>query len=310
MLDKSLKFQIELCVCLVSVSLSCVMAGSGDLECLRTLRELRWKVDDVTYGSHMMLSMAIGMLFLSGGTSSLKRDPFSIACIVMSICPRYSSRTIDNQYHSQPLRHLYVLACEHRALQTIDVDSGLPVCLEVEVLLKDGGKVTMTAPGLLPELSTVAMVRLKDNSDQKEPEQEDISFFQNETSNAFSKSSMSTTNYYPTSVSIQIDENGSYFLPPLLVKKLPLCHTSAHEEVQGLSTLSLNTAPLLSVPSTSTTSSILSRSRQWKVDTLIENMVNASCNYTEESRQDTNQNLDLALMQCDPFVSIIMSSLH
>lgn len=59
-LDKSLRQSVEMCICLVSLSVSCVMAGSGDLECLRTLRELRWKVEDVAHGTHMALSMAIG----------------------------------------------------------------------------------------------------------------------------------------------------------------------------------------------------------------------------------------------------------
>ncbi len=61
-LDRTLRHTVEMCICVVSVSLSCVMAGSGDLECLRVLRELRFKVDDVSYGTHLALSMAIGEL--------------------------------------------------------------------------------------------------------------------------------------------------------------------------------------------------------------------------------------------------------
>jgi hypothetical protein len=59
-IDRSLKFSVESSACTVSIALSCVMAGSGDLECLKILRELRWKVDDITYGSHLAISMAIG----------------------------------------------------------------------------------------------------------------------------------------------------------------------------------------------------------------------------------------------------------
>ena len=44
----------------VSVSLSFIMAGTGDLDCLRLFRALRWKVDDVNYGSHLAASMSIG----------------------------------------------------------------------------------------------------------------------------------------------------------------------------------------------------------------------------------------------------------
>lgn len=106
-------------MCTVALSLGCVMAGSGDLDSLRLLRELRWKVDDVIYGSHLSLSMSIGLLFLAGGTYSLRRDPISTASLLLSICPRYPARTLDNQYHLQALRHLYVLATETRALHSI-----------------------------------------------------------------------------------------------------------------------------------------------------------------------------------------------
>jgi hypothetical protein len=44
----------------MALALSCVMAGSGDIDSLRLLRELRWKVEDVTYGTHMALNSAIG----------------------------------------------------------------------------------------------------------------------------------------------------------------------------------------------------------------------------------------------------------
>jgi amino acid transporter len=65
LLDKSHKSMIEMCVCSLCLSLACVMAGSGDIDCLRVFRELRWKIDDVTYGTHVALNMAIGKLVLS-----------------------------------------------------------------------------------------------------------------------------------------------------------------------------------------------------------------------------------------------------
>ena len=51
-----------MCLALSALSLSSVMAGSGDIDCLRTLRELRWRYEDVSFGTHMALSMAIGEL--------------------------------------------------------------------------------------------------------------------------------------------------------------------------------------------------------------------------------------------------------
>lgn len=102
--------------------------------------------------------MLVGLLFLAGGNSSLRRDPLSTACLLLAMCPRFPSRSIDHQYHLQPLRHLYVLATEDRALHTIDVDTGKPVALNVEVELLDGSKTTLRAPGLLPELQSVRRV--------------------------------------------------------------------------------------------------------------------------------------------------------
>ena len=52
-LDRTIKPLVDMCISVVAVSLSVVMAGSGDIDCLRTLRELRWRVDDVTFGTHM-----------------------------------------------------------------------------------------------------------------------------------------------------------------------------------------------------------------------------------------------------------------
>ncbi|KDO23963.1 hypothetical protein SPRG_22263 [Saprolegnia parasitica CBS 223.65] len=61
----------------IAQSLALVMAGTGDLECMRLLRSLllRQKVDahgDITYGNHMAMSSALGLLFLGGGRCSVR----------------------------------------------------------------------------------------------------------------------------------------------------------------------------------------------------------------------------------------------
>ena len=160
MLDTTIRPLVDTCVSTVACSLSIVMAGSGDVMCLRTFRELRWKVDDVTFGTHMALSMAIGMLFLSGGNASLKRDPLSIACLLLSICPRFPARTVDNQYHLQAFRHLYVLALQTRVLKTVDVDTGTAISVDVDMDMRNGEVLTMRAPCLLPELDSIKAVRI------------------------------------------------------------------------------------------------------------------------------------------------------
>jgi hypothetical protein len=101
------------------------------------------------------------MLFLGGGKFSLKRDPVSIACLLMSVLPRYPNRATDQQTHLQALRHLYVLAVEPRILQTIDVTTGVPVSVDLELQLIDGRTVTAHAPGLLPELQSIHRISVK-----------------------------------------------------------------------------------------------------------------------------------------------------
>lgn len=148
---KLLRPHLEMVLCTTSLACSCIMAGSGDLEVFRVLRELRWKVrvdlynqlnsrptllkqvDDVIYGTHQALSMSIGLLFLSGGRASLKRDNESIAYLLFSFLPRFPSRTIDHQYYLQPCRHLYVLAVEYRLLRAENVDTKENLLIPVQV---------------------------------------------------------------------------------------------------------------------------------------------------------------------------------
>lgn len=56
---------------------------------------------------------------------------------------------------------MYVLATERRALHTVDIDSGLPVAVNVEVERTDGLKEVIAAPGLLPELASVKHIRVR-----------------------------------------------------------------------------------------------------------------------------------------------------
>ena len=127
---------------------------------MRILRELRWKAEDGTYGSHLAVSMAIGLLFLAGGRASLRRDPTSVGALLLSTAPRFPSRTLDHQYHMQAQRHLYVLAIEWRLLRIIDADSGKMISLSIDVVMKSGIVTSSTAPCLLTELSNIAEIRL------------------------------------------------------------------------------------------------------------------------------------------------------
>ena len=76
-----------------------------------------------------------GILFLAGGQASLKRDPVSIAALLLALLPRFPLRSSEQQYHLQAWRHLVVLAMEMRLLLPLDVISRRPLSLEVEVTL-------------------------------------------------------------------------------------------------------------------------------------------------------------------------------
>lgn len=73
---------------------------------------------DIGYGSHMARSMAIGLLFMSGGRCSLSNSNAAIALLLISCYPRWPIDSNDNRHHLQPFRHLVALAAERRCLQT------------------------------------------------------------------------------------------------------------------------------------------------------------------------------------------------
>ena len=145
-----------------------VLAGTGDVELLRHLRQLRARVDgDVHYGHHMAISMAIGLLFLGGGRATLSTSNEAIAALVIALYPRFPISTSDCRYHLQALRHLYVLAVEYRCLETMDLHSNSLCSLPVEIQVKKGwGSDTsgvllrMDTPCILPELCRLEWVRV------------------------------------------------------------------------------------------------------------------------------------------------------
>lgn len=123
----------------------------------------------------MALHMSIGLLFLGGGRASLFRSKESIAALLTAFYPRFPRSPEDNQYHLQPLRHLWVLAVDWRGIKAVDVETGkdAPVPLQVElrsladyvtIRVADGWSTTQSirimAPCLLPPLSDIISIRV------------------------------------------------------------------------------------------------------------------------------------------------------
>ncbi|XP_024011523.1 anaphase-promoting complex subunit 1 [Eutrema salsugineum] len=150
---------LEMCLYLTILSLSVVMAGSGDLQVFRLLRFLRSRNSadgHANYGTQMAVSLATGFLFLGGGMRTFSTNNGSLAMLLITLYPRLPSGPNDNRCHLQAFRHLYVLATEARWLQTIDVDSGLPVYAPLEVTVKETELYSETrfcevTPCILPE---------------------------------------------------------------------------------------------------------------------------------------------------------------
>ncbi|RXM99005.1 Anaphase-promoting complex subunit 1 [Acipenser ruthenus] len=68
-------YNLETCLSIVLLSLSMVMAGSGNLKVLQLCRFMHKKTGgELNYGFHMAHHMALGLLFLGGGS----RDVFNV----------------------------------------------------------------------------------------------------------------------------------------------------------------------------------------------------------------------------------------
>lgn len=151
------------CQDLLALALATVMAGTGDLEVFRRLRLLHGRINpDTPYGSHLAAHMAIGVLFLGGGSHTLGTSDLAVAALVCAFYPLFPADVTDNKAHLQAFRHFWVLAAEPRCLVVRDVDTRRAIALPVVVATRDGrpgSETRATAPCLLPALGAVASVR-------------------------------------------------------------------------------------------------------------------------------------------------------
>ncbi|KAB7494829.1 Anaphase-promoting complex subunit 1 [Armadillidium nasatum] len=168
------KSTVETCLCSILLSLSLVMAGTGDLEVLRLIRYLRSRVgltvSTVGYGSHLAIHMALGFLFLGGGRFSLGTSNIALASLIVSCFPKFPTHSNDNRYHLQAFRHLYVLAAEPRLFLPVDVDTGKLRIAKILLRFSDtrsykDQKYVARAPHMLPELSKLKEIIVEGNVD-------------------------------------------------------------------------------------------------------------------------------------------------
>ncbi|CAI5729384.1 unnamed protein product [Peronospora destructor] len=167
---------VERCLAVCAQALALVDAGTGHIETLALLRSitLRQRVDEaISYGNHMALSMAIGLLFIGGGRTTVSRSKEAIAALVISLYPMPAMNTADNKFHLQAFRHLYVLAVDtSRLLETVDVNTKTTtaVTVRVEFFPIENGSLGETQPSyqvlrspcLLPDIITIKRLIISD----------------------------------------------------------------------------------------------------------------------------------------------------
>ncbi|KAH9489237.1 Anaphase-promoting complex subunit 1 [Bulinus truncatus] len=169
LLDQAGRSTVENCISIKVLSLAIVMAGTGDLVTLRICRALRRRVGSqyhqFTYGNHMCIAMAIGLLFLGGGKFTLKTTPEAVGAMLCAFYPQWPVISSDNKYHLQAFRHLYVLACEPRLIIPRDVDTGRFCFVPLRIKFKGCPSYKSVsfqagAPYLVPELSKVEEIQV------------------------------------------------------------------------------------------------------------------------------------------------------
>ncbi|RMD41542.1 hypothetical protein DV735_g3571, partial [Chaetothyriales sp. CBS 134920] len=153
------------CLDIVALSAAIVMAGSGDLIVMRRLRSLHGRTDrDTPFGSHLAAHMALGALFLGGGTLTFGTSDLAVAALCISLYPMWPNDVLDNKGHLQALRHLWVLAVEGRCLVARDESGTVVGGLEALVKLKSGESIKVRAPGLLPDINMIESVVVQDEN--------------------------------------------------------------------------------------------------------------------------------------------------
>ncbi|MCJ1318651.1 Anaphase-promoting complex subunit 1 [Xylographa vitiligo] len=160
---KLTRITIRNCQDVVALAAASVMAGTGDLYIFRRLRLLHGRSDpDTPYGSHLATHLAIGVLFLAGGTHSFNTSNIALASLLCAFYPLFPTVVLDNKSHLQAFRHFWVLAAEPRCLTVRDADTHRPIPMQVVVTLRSGIAMSAKAPCLLPELESIANISTDD----------------------------------------------------------------------------------------------------------------------------------------------------
>ncbi|CAF5183479.1 unnamed protein product, partial [Rotaria magnacalcarata] len=147
------------------------MAGSGDLPLLNLLRALQTRVGPdrahVTYGSHVSVSMSLGLLLLGGGRYGLRNDDDAIPILLAAFYPHFPMSSNDNRFHLQIFRHLYVMVCESRLMITKDVTNQQVCSLNGRLWVNENNQVQVKnfrTPCFLPNFISIQKLEINDSN--------------------------------------------------------------------------------------------------------------------------------------------------
>ena len=182
------KKNLDECLCISAYALSLVMSGSGNLDCLKILKIIRKKVSGGVSGEGdfknfyagfvTSINHAIGILFLGNGGLILNRNINSLAFLYIATFPIFNKTLNDNDRYLQPLRHLYVLACENKLFETRDVDTNNIIQTKINVEYLNGSVIELLTPINLENFDFVKRIYMKNNENYLDMEinREDIDF--------------------------------------------------------------------------------------------------------------------------------------
>lgn len=155
------KTVLRLCINTMATACALVMTGTGDLKLLARLRKLHGRISlDTSYGDHMAIHMAIGLVCLGSARYSLNNSNRSLAALICAFYPIFPALVTDNRTHLQALRHLWVIAAERRCLVTQDANSGNQIQVPVTIYLKNGDEVNQATPCILPQLNSISALKI------------------------------------------------------------------------------------------------------------------------------------------------------
>ena len=160
---------VETCRAAALISLACVMAGSGDSECLEFAQKLRDSADEATpYGINVTVNQAAGFLALGNARWTFQNTPFAMACLLLAIVPRYPSGVSDNRASLHAFRHLFVLAVEKRSVEVVDIGTMQPTShVPAKIIFNDKTEKILQLPTTLPRKCDFSEIVIE--SDRYEP---------------------------------------------------------------------------------------------------------------------------------------------